>query len=162
MYDDLARSQQPSPLEWFVVNAVIPTVLASFALQTIGASRTPAKPAVYPAIVMLRVIQEPCIGGPLPDTFPLLVRIPHARYPADMARSGVRGYVRLKALVTIYGRVSRSSVLILHATDSRFVPAALKAIAGAVFRPATLDNARIAYGVTMTIAFTPPKNEARR
>ena len=162
MYDDLARSQQPSPLEWFVVNALIPTVLVSFALQNIGASSAPAEPAGYPEFVILPVIEEPWVAWAVPDAFPLLVRIPHARYPADMARSGVRGYVRLKALVTIYGRVSRSSVLILHATDWRFIPAARTAIAGAVFRPATLDDARIAYWVTMTIAFIPPKNEAPR
>lgn len=33
MHDDLARSQRASPLEWFVANMVIPSVLVTFALQ---------------------------------------------------------------------------------------------------------------------------------
>jgi len=33
MYDDLARTQNPTPLEWFVVHAVIPSVLVTAAFH---------------------------------------------------------------------------------------------------------------------------------
>ncbi|SRR5712691_554473 len=47
MYDDLARTQRPSPLEWFVVNAVIPTLVVTLALQVTAPRR--ASPPTIPA-----------------------------------------------------------------------------------------------------------------
>ena len=156
MYDDLARTQNPAPLEWFVVHAVIPSILVTLALQmhsTVqGAPQLPA----YGEFVWLPVIEAPWVGGPVPDRFPLLVSMPRVVYPAAMVRGGIEGYVRLKALVDARGRVSRSSIGTLHATDSRFVEPARKALIQAVFRPARSAGVRIGYWMTMTIAFRPP------
>ncbi len=134
MYDDLARTQNPAPLEWLVVHALIPSILVTLALQAHPTVPGAPRLAAYPEYVML-VVEEP---------------------PAAMVREGIEGYVRLRALVDGRGRVSRSSIVTLHATDSRFVVPAQKALSRAVFRPAQSAGARIGYWVTMTIAFRPP------
>jgi TonB family protein len=153
MYDDLARTQHLPPLEWFVVHAVIPSVLLTFALQNHSTvQRAPQRPA-YTEFVWLPVIDGPWMGGPVSDRFPSLIWMPRAVYPTAMVRVGIEGYVRLKALVDTRGRVVRSSVLVLHATDSRFVEPARAALADAVFRPESAGGPRMEYWVTMTIEF---------
>ncbi len=156
MYDDLARTQNPAPLEWLVVHALIPSILVTLALQAHPTVPGAPRLAAYPEYVMLVVEEPPLVGGPVPDRFPLLISMPRAEYPAAMVREGIEGYVRLRALVDGRGRVSRSSIVTLHATDSRFVVPAQKALSRAVFRPAQSAGARIGYWVTMTIAFRPP------
>src|SRR6266550_2347666 len=155
MYDDLARTQNPAPLEWLVVHALIPSILVTLALQAHPTVPGAPQLAAYPEYVML-VVEEPWVGGPVPDRFPLLISMPRAEYPAALVRGGIEGYVRLRALVDARGRVSRSSIVTLHATDSRFVVPAQKALSQAVFRPAQSAGARIGCWVTMTIVFRPP------
>ncbi len=45
MYDDLARTQNLPPLEWFVVHAVIPSLIVTLVLQ-VGVTRG-AQPATH-------------------------------------------------------------------------------------------------------------------
>ena len=132
MYDDLARSQNPAPLEWFVVHAVIPSILVTLALHVHPTIQSAPQLPAYAEFVWLPVIEEPSVPG------------------------GIEGYVRLKALVDSRGRVSRSSIVTLHATDSRFVLPAQKALIQAVFLPAGAAGVRIGYWVTITIAFRAP------
>ncbi len=155
MYDDLARTQNLPPLEWFVVHAVIPSVLLTFALQNHATVQAAPQLPAYAGFVLLPVIEEPWVGGPVPDRFPLLISMPRAEYPGAMTREGLEGYVRLKALVDTRGLVVRSSIVILHATDSRFVEPARTALADVVFHPVWAEGSRIGYWVTMTIAFRP-------
>ena len=49
MYDDLARTQNPSTLEWFVMHAMIPSVLLTLALQShpVTADSPKTRPDTY-------------------------------------------------------------------------------------------------------------------
>src|SRR6266511_5887557 len=94
--DLLARTQNLPPLEWFVVHAVIPSVLLTFALQNHATVQAAPQLPAYAGFVLLPVIEEPWVGGPVPDRFPLLISMPRAEYPGAMTREGLEGYVRLK------------------------------------------------------------------
>lgn len=159
MYDDLARTQNPTPLEWFVVNAVIPSVVLSLALWS--PSATPAATAAAPLHVgyfcLLRgtVLEEP-EPGPIADVFPVLIHMPRASYPVALHQERIAGRVRLKALVNRRGGVEPQSIRVLLATDVRFVEFARRALSGALFRPARLSNRRIDAWITITIDFSPP------
>src|ERR1043166_2978216 len=138
MYDDLARSQRRSPLELFVVHALIPTVLVSFALHMHRSTTTMGdeSPLGCPLLV-LPPLDEWRVS--IPDVFPVLVRMPKPRYPVGI-RSKTVEQVRLSALVRVDGRVQPSSIRILQVTDSRFIDVARDALTAAVFRPAVLKH----------------------
>jgi TonB family protein len=154
MYDDLARTQRPSPLEWLVVNMIIPSLLVTYALHWPAADETSHEPRSRDVIVcVLPVVPEEYQNHLLPDVFPLLIRMPPPDYPNDMRAAAIEGRVVLKALVEKQGRVRRSSIVVLRTTDSRFVAPARNALTAAVFRPARFEGARIAGWVTIAIDF---------
>src|ERR1700745_4476662 len=121
MYDDLARTQRQSRLEWFVVNAVIPSVLATFALHGELSHRAPRFVDTIEVCDCDYGLLAPfeTLGGPVPDVFPQLIRVPYADYPIVLLRAGIQGQVRVRALVSVQGRVA--SILVLGVTDSRFI-----------------------------------------
>src|SRR5712691_2836127 len=153
MYDDLARTQNPTPLEWFVVHAVIPSVLVTAALHWQPAVAAAAPTPPVSADWFFTVCGLPP-DGPIPDVFPLL-RMPRPTYPESMGRSGIEGRVVLKALVSTHGRVYPSSILVLQTTDVQFVAPARQALTAAVFRPAWLGGARVEAWIRIGIDVKP-------
>jgi len=155
MYDDLARTQRPSPLEWFVVNAVIPTLVVTLALQVTSPRR--ASPPTNPADDNVRgwlftVCGMPPLGR-IPDVFPTLVRMPRPVYPDAMRRAGIEGRVVLRALVNTSGRVDSSSILVMRATRVEFVVPARQALQAALFRPGWFGGQRLDAWITIAIDF---------
>jgi len=140
VYDDLARSQRPSSLEWLVVNVLIPSVLVTLVLQMALAARA-ARAAPTPP------------GGPIPDAFPTLISMPRPSYPAVMRRLRVDGRVVLRALVNAGGRVEQSSILAFQATDSRFIEPSRQALAAALFRPARFGGRAGGAWITIAVDF---------
>jgi len=153
MYDELARTQNPTPLEWFVVHAVIPSVLVTAALHwqpAVGAA-APTPPIVTEEFVIVCGYSPPLI----PDLVPTLVRMPRPTYPESMRRSGIEGRVVLKALVNTRGRVYSSSILVLRTTHVQFVAPARQALAAAVFHPARVGRARVEAWIMIGIDVKP-------
>lgn len=150
MYDDLARSQRPSPLEWLVVRALIPSVLVSFVLSEghTGAATTTNRAREYFVICSLPAMPSP--WPTIPDVFPVLVRLPQK--PIEDA--GVAGRIVLRVLVGLHGRVSPESVLVLQTTDARLIQPARLALRGALFRPALLAGQPIAAWIPITLDFS--------
>lgn len=159
MYDDLARTQNPTPLEWFVVHALIPSVLVTAALHWSPAGPVALKEPTY-VMVCPGIGLTPCCPfvpwpGPIPDVFPTLVRMPRPGYPVAMRQARIEGHVVLKALVNTRGRVYPSSILVLRTTDVVFVAPARQALIAALFRPARLGGARIEAWITIGIDVKP-------
>ena len=161
MYDDLARTQQPTPFEWFVVNAVIPSVVLSLALWS------PPVPAVHPTAIEFDhhgFFVMPCepFGpdtlcepfGPIADTFPILIRMPQPVYPTRLRRAGVEDHVVLRALVNTNGRVDSASILIVHATSTPLAMSARRALMSALYRPGRFGGRPIAAWISIAIDFT--------
>jgi len=150
MYDDLARTQNPTLLEWFVVHAVIPSVLVTAALHwSPDVLATP----IEPTYTIVCPLTERVPGGPVLDVFPVLIRMPRAAYPEAMRRSGVQGRVVLRALVSTLGRVYPSSILVLRATHVQFVVPAREALSAALFRPGWFGGRRMDAWITIAIDF---------
>lgn len=147
MYDDLARAQRPSALEWLVVNALIPSVLLTCALHWPYRSRERT-----PQVRSTAEFLVPVTGGQ-PDAFPVLIRMPAPVYPMLWRRWGVEDRVLLRALVTADGRVDSASILAVHATSPAFVAAAEQALSRALFRPARFGGRPGAAWVTILIDF---------
>lgn len=153
MYDDLARAQRPSALEWLVVNALIPSVLVTFVLQW---PHDPTPVRIQGRFVMvcdcgMGVDEGP---GPIPDVFPRLISMPKAVYPDVLRRAGVEDHVVLRALVNTRGRVDSTSILIVQATNRALALSARRALIHALFWPARFDGKPIAGWTTMGIDFT--------
>ena len=160
MYDDLARTQIPTPLEWFVVHAVIPSVLVTAALHWSPAVPAPINEPSYLVICprIDSVIEEPWLPwGPIPDVFPTLVSMTQPAYPEAMRRAGIEGRVVLRALVNTHGRVVPPSILVLHTTDAEFSTPAILALSAARFRPAKFAGARIEAWITIAVDFKLPQ-----
>ena len=158
MYDDLARTQNPTPLEWFVVHAVIPTVLVTVALHWSPAVPVPREKPSYAFVCSGFESIVPFTGGPIPDVFPVLVRMPRARYPEALLRARIEGRVVLRALVNTGGRVDSSSILVLWATHVQFVVPAREALSAALFRPGWFGGRRMDAWITIAIDF-PDRSE---
>lgn len=154
MYDDLARTQSPTPLEWFVVHAVIPSVLVTAAFH--WNSPIAAAESVAPTSVewLVTVCENPP-WPPMADVFPTLVGMPRPIYPDAMRRARIEGRVVFQALVSTRGRVHPSSILVLRATDVAFVAPARQALTNALFRPARLGGVRIEAWITIGIDVKP-------
>lgn len=158
MYDDLARAQRPSALEWFVLNAVIPSVLVTLALYS--PSPEPRAPTCYDCSEGVPFILPPCGDcspfplGPIPDALPILISMPRPLFPPLMRRYDVEGRVVLRALVNADGRVDSTSILVVQMTDAGFVPAAFHALARALFRPARFAGHAGAAWISIAINFT--------
>lgn len=148
MYDDLATTQQPSPLEWLVMNMVVPSVLLTIALQP-WASDVP-RSTPRDGVITAEVI--PVVTPPESDFYPLLLSIRLPEYPAAMRRAGTEGRVVLRALVDMHGRVRHSSIEVLQTTNPRFNTAARQAVGSALFRRAAW-GLPVESWVTMVIEF---------
>src|SRR6266699_2712042 len=67
MYDDLARTQNPTPLEWFVVHAVIPSILVTVVLHWPPTAHAAPQPASTACLCSLAFpVGEP-FPGPAHD-----------------------------------------------------------------------------------------------
>jgi TonB family protein len=163
MYDDLARSQRPSPLEWFVVNTLIPTVLMTLVLRTGLAARAAPTPQVSTQCFGALLRDYPP-GSPIPDVFPILISLPPPSYPDLMRRLGLEGRVVLRALVNSRGLVERSSILALQATDAHFIEPARQALAAALFQPGRFGGRASAAWIRIVVDFdlVPVIGHARR
>ena len=137
MYDDLARSQRPSSLEWLVVNAMIPSVLVTVVLQLALAARAAPTPP----------------GSHVPDAFPALISMPRPSYPPIMRRLRIEGRVVLRALVNTRGKVEPSSILVFQATDSHFIESSRQALTAALFRPARFGGRAGGAWITIAVDF---------
>jgi TonB family protein len=152
MYDDLARAQRPSRLEWLVVNMVIPSLLVTYALQW----RFDGEPRVTPRSEHVLIV---CHGLPISppplgaDVLPVLVKMPAPYYANVMREADVEGRVILKALVDRRGRIRRSSIVVVRTTEVRFVASARDALKAALFRPARLQGWPIEAWVTVAFDF---------
>jgi len=157
MYDDLARTQNPTPLEWFVVHAVIPSVLvtAAFHWKPPIATAASTAPTSVERFFTVCVITPP---PPIPDVFPTLVRMPRPIYPEAMRRAGIEGRVVVRALVNTSGRVDSSSILVMRATRVEFVVPARQALQAALFRPGWFGGQRLDAWITIAIDF-PDRSE---
>jgi TonB family protein len=156
MYEDLARSQKTGPLEWLVVNMLMPSLLVTFALHwrggdDIGLKQLPPDEVV--TVCLLPIIEELFVYS-APDVYPSLVRMPQPVYPALMRRAGIEGRVVLKAFVDIHGHIKRSSIVVLQSTEHRFDAPARQSLSAAVFRPARLQGQRIEASITIVLEFT--------
>jgi periplasmic protein TonB len=157
MYDDLARAERPSALEWLVVNAVIPSVILTLALQS-GYRDSAPQPAIMVSCPTALSIKDAAADSKhdVADVLPVLIQIPRPAYPAIMRRVRAEGSVVLRALVNTDGRVDSTSVLVVQATDGAFASAAFRALAGAQFRPAWLGGHLASAWITISIDFTLP------
>jgi len=140
MYDDLARAQRPSALEWLVVNALIPSVLFTIVLRLLW-PHTAAPYAQQPSLLV-------------PDAFPVLIAMPEPAYPQVLRRAGAQDHVLLRALVTSDGRVDSASILAVQAIYPAFVASAQQALSHARFRPARFGGRTGAAWITIMIDFT--------
>src|SRR5467141_2554183 len=124
MYDDLARTQNPTAVEWFVVHVVIPSVVLTAALHWSPVARAtsgwPYVECTFP--LFIETVPEGS-ESPVPDVFPTLISMPRPTYPAFMRRSGIKGRVVLRGLVNTRGRVYPWSILVLRTSDVEFIPA---------------------------------------
>ena len=154
MYDDLARGQRRGLLELLVINALIPSVLITFGWHAVQMSRPALRsPRVdcYSGFLFPPDGFRP--GGPIPDVFPVLVRMPEPVYPKSLRRAGIEDRVILRALVNADGHVARSSILVVQATQQEFANAAREALSHARFRPARFAGRAIAAWITLGVDF---------
>lgn len=153
MYDDLARTQRPSPLEWVSLNVVIPS-LALTLLAHFPADRCECVGESYGDVTsaMLGTVESPEGGTLNPDVPPRLEWMPQPEYPAAMLHAGTEGHVVVRALVDAHGRIKPSSI-IAQAAHSEFVDPVRKALSAAAFRPAWFAGMRIEAWVTFSIYF---------
>jgi len=156
MYDHVLRAQRPSVLEWLVVNALIPSVLVSFAhhiwqIQHLAHTRAP-RVACHAGFLLPSDGFEP--GKRISDGFPVLVHMPTPAYPAILRRAGIEDRVILRALVDVQGRVDTSSVLVVQATEPQFLVAARQALKRSRFRPGRFAGTPTAAWAIIAIDFT--------
>lgn len=151
MYDDLARSQTRTTLEWVALNVAIPsavlTMLLSLARPVCGCS-----PIVRLQESISYDVLPAATSGP-PRSSPVLVSIHRPDYPPEMLRRAQAGVVVLQAVVDERGRVRRESIAVVQTTDARFEEAARRALRSAVFWPAGWQAGYVASPVTVAIAF---------
>jgi|SRR6266850_3307447 len=151
MYDDLARTQNPTPLEWFVVNALIPSLIVTLVLQVTDARG--ARPAThapnYTLIPDVVVRDQPVDVSSFPegdlfplnahfacveralvgdDDTPIILRWTRAGDPALLVSADVDGCVVLDAAVDEFGLVAPHSIVVVSATQGRLVAAARQTI----------------------------------
>lgn len=151
MYEELARSQRKSPLEWVVLNVVIPSFALTLLLQPFEMGCELIQP--FPEGRLREEISYeviPVVTPPEHVVPPVLVSIRRPDYPPGLRQAGTEGRVVLRAVVGARGRVRRASLEVLQSTDSRFDAAARQALGSAVFWPARPANEA---WVTMAITF---------
>lgn len=153
MYDDLARTQRPSPLEWVALNVVIPSLTLTL-LTHIHTDYQEFVPQQYGDVTsaMLGVIESPEDGTLNPDVPPRLAWMPQPAYPRAMLQAETEGHVVVRALVDADGRIKPSSVL-LKAAHPEFADPVLSALRAAQFQPALFAGTRIEAWVTFSVYF---------
>ena len=151
MYDHVLRAQRRSVLEWLVVNALIPSVLVSFAHHVWHVQ--------HPAQVRWSHVWSEAgflfpSDGPKPGVvFPILEDMPTPVYPARLRRAGIEGRIILRALVNVHGRVDPSSVVVVQASEPQFVLAARQALCRAQFLPGRVGGKPVTAWATVAIDF---------
>jgi TonB family protein len=155
MYDELARAQRPSYLEWLVANMFVPTVLITFALQArADLAARPRGASFDTTIVVLPVLGiDEGHREPIPELFPVLISMPRPIYPPGLGVVDLQPRVFLRALVDRTGRVSRASIDIVQSPDPVLNEQAARALMAAVFRPARLNGHPIAAWITIAVTF---------
>lgn len=151
MYDDLARSQKRTPLEWVFLNAVLPSLVWTALLPLFQPTQCDRPRVRLQERISYDVL--PVVTPGSPRLSPVLVSLRRPDYPADMRRAARDGRVVLKAVVGERGRVRRSSIQVLQTTDARFDDAARQALGSAVFWPAVWRGDNVGASVTMVIEF---------
>ena len=165
MYDDLARAQKPSPLEWLVVNMVIPSMLVTYALQLRldGEPRIKPRPEYVLIGCQLRMLDEPNPGfpthvagwaGALDQARPELLTGPLPAYPDLLRQAGIQGQVVLEAVVDTTGRVQAASISVVLATNPGFVEPARHALRATLFRPARVNGRAVSMLVRVPFTFS--------
>lgn len=154
MYDDLARTQKASSLEWLTWNMVIPSVVLTL-LSHFSAGPREFLPRAHGDVtsVLLDVIDSPEDGHLNPDVPPRLHSMPQPQYPEVLLRTGTEGHVVVRALVDAHGRIKPSSIVVLQAAHPEFADPVRRALQAAVFRPAWFAGTRIAGWVTVSVYF---------
>ena len=103
MYEDLARSQQASPLEWIVVNALIPSVVVTFLMHP-GMPATRHSPPTLPWDPVMVLLPSPSVGAtgacfghpwfaPVGQAGPEVLTGPIPAYPDLLRQAGIQGHV---------------------------------------------------------------------
>lgn len=153
MYDDLARTQRPSLLEWVSMNMVIPSVVLTLVAH-FPAGGDELVPHVYGDVtcVTLRVVDLPR-DVLIPEVPPRLNWMSQPEYPVHLLHAGTEGHVVLRALVDTQGRVKQSSIVVVQAAHPEFADAVRRAVTGAEFRPAWFAGMRIETWVTFAAYF---------
>jgi len=151
MYDELARSQKRTPLEWVFLNAVLPSLVLTALLPAFQPTQCDAPRVRLQERISYDLL--PVVTPGLRRLSPGLVSIRRPVYPADMRQAARDGRVVLKAVVDERGRVHRSSIQVLQTTDARFDDAARRALGSAVFWPAAWRGGNVGASVTMAIEF---------
>ena len=150
MYDDLARTQIPTPLEWFVVHAVIPSLVVTLAVQLAPSRRTPPLTTLAtppPQVEYVLFADQPvevtsvpenelpfaepyrCVESALlDDDTPVILRWTRAGDAAHLLHADVEGCVVLEAAVGPLGLVDPGSIVVVSATHRRLVRAARQTI----------------------------------
>jgi hypothetical protein len=150
MYDDLARTQIPTPLEWFVVHAVIPSLVVTLAVQLAPSRRTPPLTTLAtppPQVEYVLFADQPvevtsvpenelpfaepyrCVESALlDDDTPVILRWTRAGDAAHLLHADAEGCVVLEAAVGPLGLVDPGSIVVVSATHRRLVRAARQTI----------------------------------
>ncbi len=85
------------------------------------------------------------------DVPPVLVHYEEPRYPAGAKQSQLEGWVRVKMLVGVEGRVERAEVL--ESSDPVFEEPALEAAKSFRFEPAQFHGRRVRAAVMVPVRF---------
>ncbi len=131
MYDDLARSQRRGWLERLVVNAVIPSVLATFVMHAGSLSGRRENLNLSGAYLVPFLTPSPvdetwsaafwCIrNAHFADDTPIILAWTEIGWPGPL-EGRVPGCVVLEAALTPSGRVDRGSILVVSATSPLLV-----------------------------------------
>lgn len=159
MYDDLVQAQQPSALERFVLNSVLPSLFLTSLLRADVVWSTPARDDPQAQGGTVGFVMLPIVGcfpsRLVPDELPVLLTMPVPSYPALLRQAGIEGRVTLKAMVDSRGRVEPWSVGVISTTHQGLVPAARRAVLKALYRPARLRGQAITARVDISFEFAP-------
>ena len=133
MYEDLAQSQRRPALEWLVVNAMIPSLLFSAALQITAMASRP-RPIPLPPLTSEYAGYALTPGAPAQALFidargtPVLVLVPRVKRPLALRGGVMPGYAILEGAVAADGRINGSSVAVRFVSDPRLEASARHAM----------------------------------
>jgi TonB family protein len=147
--------EEPSPLEWIVVNAVIPSVVVTFLMHPgMPATRHPPPPLPYCGL-LLPPLPIPSAGAG--RVCPGNLRVTPIGQAGPDALTGpipVHPDVVLEAAVDSTGRVLSDSIMVVSATNPCFVALAQQALRATRFRPARIGGRAVRMRVREPFEFT--------